>query len=311
MASSAESEFLQRLVAAADRAQVGAACRRLRAERRLAGQRPASSEAELAGAAYAYLRGISAHPAFLRWLDSYFGRRRETFRSARQKPAFIYYPGLDPMPWFESSQVPGLAGLRERVPSLRVELLEAVAAEKSFCPYVQVEAARDPMWRGLAGSSDWLATHLLRGGQWNTALMQRLPLTRAFLEQAPLAQCPPHAPECFISRLRPGVLLPPHYGLSNIKLTVHMAIELPPQGCSITVGGITRTWPLDDFLIFDDSFLHTAANRSQQDRTVLILDVWHPGLSPGERDAMAHAIAVLDEVRTAWGGVDEAAVAAG
>ncbi len=310
VASSAELDFLGRIEAAADRNEVHDACRRLRADRRAAGQAPARSEVQLAGAAYAYLRGISTHPAFQRWVESYFGRRTETFRSGQQKPAFLYYAALEPVPWFATSQVPDLAGVREGMPGLREELLGVVAAERNFSPYVQVEAARDPLWRGLAGSSDWLATHLLQGGRWNSALMQRLPRTRAFLDQVPLAQCPPHAPECFISRLRPGVELPPHYGLSNIKLTVHMAIELPTAGCSITVGGVTRTWTLDDFLIFDDSFLHTAANRSRQDRTVLIFDVWHPGLSADERDAVAHAIAVLDEMRSAWGGLDEGAIPA-
>ena len=104
----------------------------------------------------------------------------------------------------------------------------------------------------------------------------------------------------------PGVVLPPHHGVSNIKLTVHLPVELPGAGCSITVGGETRQWREDDFLIFDDAFLHSAENRTDQGpaaqpRTVLIFDVWHPRLHPAERQALAQAVQAIDAVMAVAG----------
>jgi hypothetical protein len=34
--------------------------------------------------------------------------------------------------------------------------------------------------------------------------------------------------------------------------------------------------------VFDDYLEHEAWNHTQQDRIVLIVDLWHPGLSPAE-----------------------------
>lgn len=300
LVTGAEDTFLERLAGAVDLAEVIDACEQLKQARRTPGGVDAKRQQALADALHAHLSKVSRHADFQRWLDSYFGRRIERFRSALQQPAFIYYPALAPVPWFDSAEVNGLSALRDSIAQLRGELLEAVGSQPGFSPYVESEASRDPRWRDLAGSQAWVAIHLLKGGVWNGEVVERLPATRAFLAQAPLAQCPPHAPECFLSRLRPGVVLPPHHGTSNVKLTVHMAVDLPPRGCTITVGGITKSWPLDDFLVFDDSFLHSASNRAERDRTVLIMDVWHPALSREECRALAHAIMVLDRVQSAW-----------
>jgi len=43
--------------------------------------------------------------------------------------------------------------------------------------------------------------------------------------------------------------------------------------------------------VFDDTIEHEACNPSDRLRIVLIFDVWHPGLSPVEREAVAAMIA--------------------
>ncbi len=245
---------------------------------------------------HAHLQSVSAHPAFRLWLDIYFGRRPGQFRSASQQPLFLYYPALPPQAWFPTTDLPALAPLQAAIGPVREELLGFLEGGEGFVPYVDAQARGDRQWGSLADSLEWSARHLLRRERWDEALMAGLPRTRAFLEEAPLAQYPPHAPECFVSRLKPGTELPPHHGLSNIKLTAHLPVDLP-DGCSITVAGETRQWVPDDFLVFDDSFLHSARNRGTRVRTVLIFDIWHPGLSEEERAALAHAIAVLDRVQ--------------
>lgn len=302
MLTAAEKDFLERIAFASGLDDVDEACGRLRADAGMVSPSTAERRLALAGALHFQLCRISRHPAFRRWADVFFGRRSEGFQSSLQQPGYIYYPSLKPKAWFASGEIPGLHAARERLDDVRAELLDLVRTQPGFLPYVENEAARDPRWRGLAGSDAWVAIHLIRGGVWNSDFETGLVETRAFLACIPLALCPPHAPECFISRLRPGIVLPPHFGLSNIKLTVHLALELPASGCSLTVGGETRTWMLDDFLIFDDSFLHTASNHAERDRTVLIFDIWHPDLSEEERRALAYAIVLIDRVRTAWEG---------
>ncbi|HEX5239179.1 MAG TPA: aspartyl/asparaginyl beta-hydroxylase domain-containing protein, partial [Sphingomicrobium sp.] len=43
--------------------------------------------------------------------------------------------------------------------------------------------------------------------------------------------------------------------------------------------------------VFDDTIEHEAANPTDELRVVLIFDVWHPDLTPAEREAVAALIA--------------------
>lgn len=248
----------------------------------------------LAAAMHHHLARRCTHPNYRRWLDSYFGIRREAYRSPLQQPNYIYYPSLAPTPWFGADEVPGLGELEPTMPGIAAELEALLGEGVPLAPYVGEEAAVDPRWTALAANTAWSSLHLVRGGRRDESRLDALPATRAFLAAAPLAECPPHAPECFVSRLVPGVRLPPHFGVSNIKLTVHLPISLPSSGCSITVAGIERTWRAGEFLVFDDSFEHSAQNLSEEPRTVLIFDVWHPGLVAEERTALAYAVRALD-----------------
>ncbi|MCW5580811.1 MAG: aspartyl/asparaginyl beta-hydroxylase domain-containing protein [Luteimonas sp.] len=248
-------------------------------------------------ALHRHLSRLATHPRYRRWLDVYFGYVPAGFRSPLQQPNFLYYPELPPLPWFEPASIESLARLRDAIARVRDEIA-GWCAGRAMRPYVGTEAAVDALWNGLAGQPDWSSIHLLgRNAEESASPLDELPETRAFLQAAPLADFPPHAPECFVSRLAPGVVLPEHFGLSNIKLTVHLPVDIPPQGCSITVGGQTRGWPDDDFLVFDDSFLHTAANRSDRPRSVLIFDIAHPMLDDDEARCLAHAIRAMDVVR--------------
>lgn len=256
---------------------------------------------QIAGSLHAHLMRVSDHPAFVHWLDCYFGFKQTRFQSPLQQPNYLYYPSLAPKAWFSTDEVPGLRELRGSIAGVRRELREHLGSSSGYAPYVSADAGQQAKWRGLAGQEAWSAIHLVRRNVWDDDRLSQLPATLTFLKAAPLAQCPPHAPECFVSRLRPGTVLPYHHGLSNIKLTAHLPVDLPPAGCTITVAGVSRTWSEDDFLVFDDSFLHSASNHAALSRTVLIFDVWHPALSNSERIGLAYSIRALDRVNSAIG----------
>jgi hypothetical protein len=299
----AERKFVEQVASAGDLAAIAAVCTTAGGLPRHVDDGSARERFrnELARALHTHLARVSDHPAFVHWLDTYFGVRRAEFRSRLQQPNFLYYPALPPTAWFDTGQVPELLPIRNRIGEVGDELRGFLASTQTFSPYVPAESRRDPRWSSLADNLAWSAMHLLRREAWNEPVLAGLPRTRSFLMDAPLAQYPPHAPECFISRLLPGVVLPPHFGLSNIKLTVHLPVDLPPEGCTITVANVTRSWSPDDFLVFDDSFLHSAANLAAASRTVLIFDTWHPGLSDVERTALAYSIQALDRVKSAVG----------
>lgn len=58
---------------------------------------------------------------------------------------------------------------------------------------------------------------------------------------------------------------------------------MPKEGCWIEVGGERRSWEEGKALILDTTFEHSTGNESDEDRFVLIIDFWHPGLTMEER----------------------------
>jgi aspartyl/asparaginyl beta-hydroxylase (cupin superfamily) len=74
----------------------------------------------------------------------------------------------------------------------------------------------------------------------------------------------------------------PHTGPTNMRLRCHLGINIPAGDCGLKVGGETRHWQEGRCLVFDDALRHESWNDTDQPRIVLIVDVWHPDLTPSE-----------------------------
>jgi aspartate beta-hydroxylase len=86
----------------------------------------------------------------------------------------------------------------------------------------------------------------------------------------------------YASRLSPGAHIRAHRGPTNIRMRCHLGIHVPDGDCAIRVGDQTQRWHAGRCLVFDDSFEHEAWNHTEDHRIVLIVDVWHPDLTPVE-----------------------------
>ena len=113
----------------------------------------------------------------------------------------------------------------------------------------------------------------------------RAPATMEVLSRLPQAQVPLRSPSALFSVLQPRTRIPPHTGVANFRLVVHLPLIVPP-GCGFRVGGETREWRIGEAWVFDDTIEHEAWNDSDQPRAILILDVWNPLLTEAERAAV-------------------------
>jgi len=215
-------------------------------------------------------------------------RRTKPFHST---PTNFHFPELVEREFHPRSLFPWLAEVEAATDRIATELHAVMNAERAeLVPYIQYEdhLALD-QWRALNKNSDWTAIHLLFGGERVGANARHCPQTLALLAELQQPQIPGASPNAMFSLLAPNTRIPPHVGVNNARLVCHLPLVVP-EGCWFRVGGETRLWKRGEAFVFDDTIEHEAMNPTDELRVVFIFDVWHPGLSEVERDAVAALI---------------------
>lgn len=81
-----------------------------------------------------------------------------------------------------------------------------------------------------------------------------------------------------VYRQEPKTHLRAHYGMTNARLQMHLALKIPGQS-TLRVGHENRSWEEGKVIIFDDSFDHEAWHEHETEaRYVLNVGFWHPDL---------------------------------
>jgi aspartate beta-hydroxylase len=222
-----------------------------------------------------------------RCLRIYFGKEPLPAAHPKQHCTFMTFPDIPSHAWFERSKFPWLAEIESHTCEIRTELMGVLQDEQGFRPFVEMPRDRpgSERWDKLNYSPDWNAFFFYRDGQRFTDNTRRCPVTAGLLEKLPLNRIAEHSPETFFSVLKAGVQIPPHTGVINTRLVVHLPLIIP-QECGLRVGDETRMWKEGECLVFDDTFEHEAWNHSDMTRVVLIFDIWNPYLTEIERQAM-------------------------
>jgi aspartate beta-hydroxylase len=183
-----------------------------------------------------------------------------------QRPR-TYFPGLTARPWHDPADFDFPPLIEASAASIREELLDLLAGE-TFVPYRP----------DLALQGEWTTYMLWSFGLPFRENLARCPRTAALLDSLPVAHT---AGLTYFSALGPGTRVAAHCGPTNTRLRCHLGI-IVPAGCAIRVGSTSRSWEEGRCIVFDDSFEHEVWNESDRHRYVLILDVWHPDLTPAE-----------------------------
>jgi hypothetical protein len=206
-----------------------------------------------------------------------------------QQPTSFYFPGLPQKPFYERGEFAWAAELESRTAVIQGELEALLRSQaEQFEPYVAADADRSGGTAPnahLAGDASWSAYHLLKGGEPVEGHAERFPETLAALELAPLPRVTGRAPMALFSLLKAGAHIRPHHGLFNFRLICHLPLIVPP-GCTLRVGNHERPWRTSELLIFDDSMEHEAWNRSDQQRIILLFEIWRPEIGEADRAAL-------------------------
>ncbi len=240
----------------------------------------------------------AASPALRHAIDLLYGRADIHL----QQPTMFYYPGLPQRAFYERAEFAWVAGFEAGAAAMRDEFLALLAGGEPFTPYIRRSEDRPASSSALLESADWGAAYLWQSGE-ATPLAGRVPHTMAALAAAPMPQIAARSPMALYSRLRPGTHIAPHHGLLNTRLICHLPLVAPP-GCGLRVGHETREWRAGELLIFDDSVEHEAWNRGNEDRTVLLFEIWRPEIGERDRAILAQLFEAIDRVDPARGSED-------
>ena len=232
-----------------------------------------------------------ADPAERKRIERFQANALRKTRAWHQEPTHFHFPGLAEHEFFARETFPFLAGLEAAAGDIRAEFEALIASEKGeLVPYVQDSDEVPGQMAALSSSRDWTAVHLIAYGERIETNARHCPRTLALFDRIGQPQIAGRSPNLMFSLLAPRTRIPPHHGVSNARLVLHLPLIVPPH-CGFRVGGETREWVPGEAFVFDDTIEHEAWNDSDQLRVVLIGDLWRPELTPVEREAVAAIVA--------------------
>lgn len=97
------------------------------------------------------------------------------------------------------------------------------------------------------------------------------------------------------SILEPKTHIKPHKGYSKIILRNHLPLIVPKGDCAIQVEKEIHQWKKGELMIFDDSYLHSAWNNTDEIRAVLMFDVAKPDCGYNANQICRYKIENIDD----------------
>jgi aspartate beta-hydroxylase len=197
-----------------------------------------------------------------------FYRYIESLAEAGGRSLGELYPDLPSQPWLDADDFPLAAYLESHWPTIRREILSLDPS--SF----HRESER------IQRSGDWDVAFFYERGRRRHDVCEACPVATRGIEGHGAVRT--MAGLAYASRMRAGTHIRAHRGPTNLRVRCHLGIQVPEGDCAIRVGDETRRWAQGRCLVFNDHFEHEAWNHTDEDRIVLIADLWHPGLSSTE-----------------------------
>jgi hypothetical protein len=206
------------------------------------------------------------------------------------KPTKWFFKSLRTIPFWKNEDIQNSDEVKQVCDELTKnwkEILQefensAKAKKLENHPDMQTEVNKEK-----GGQWDWRFFHGVGGP--NQEVMEQCPLTAKLLDTFPVNK--PFG-FVFFSQLKPGTQIYPHTGSTNLRLRVHLGLQVPSEQdgrfAHIKVAEENHPWLEHGCIAFDDSYIHSveykaANNKGDTLRTVLIVDLWQPDITKEER----------------------------
>lgn len=184
-----------------------------------------------------------------------------------------FFPGLKAEPWHDPELVPGASALSAAFDAISSDYSSLCRQRTLFVSYEDAEehavGGGSGARRGRQDDIDVFVTHLPDQRLRSLELCQGVKQVVAGTWFAGASM---------FSVLREKNFVGPHSDFINYIITLQLGIRTP-EGAGIRVGGEASWWTKGECIAFDASFVHEVWNDGPGERTVLIVDAWHPELT--------------------------------
>ena len=228
-------------------------------------------------------------------LAGYLRKWNATPPDPRQRPRFFYFPDLPDLPYHDPFLQPWANALHASFEVIRNDAVRVFAEDQKFQPFM-VSKGSSKTQEHIQGSGKepaWDAFFFYRHGERFNKNHDRCPETSAALESIELCRISDQAPEICFSVLGPGTQIMPHFGVSNVRLVMHLPLLIPGDCALNLIDAGEHHWQEGKLMMFDDTFQHEAWNRSDSPRIILLMDCWNPHLTAPEKTAVKHLIEMI------------------
>ncbi len=209
--------------------------------------------------AYVHLRG-RARLGFWRQLTDH-----STFMAPIN--CFLYmFSKAPPQPYLPLSQFPELQPLQDQWREIRAEG-ERLYADGS----IKASERYDDAGFNSFFKTGWKRFYLKWYDQAHPSAMELCPFTTALLQKMPSVKA------AMFAALPPGARLVRHRDPYAGSLRYHLGLVTPgSDDCYIDVDGQRYSWRDGEAVMFDETYLHYAENKTQVNRIILFCDVERP-----------------------------------
>ncbi|OWT61836.1 lipid A hydroxylase LpxO [Candidimonas nitroreducens] len=210
-------------------------------------------------AVYTHRRGKVRH-GFFRQLSDH-----STFMSPLN--CFVYaFSSVPSTPYLQPALFPDLDVLRGEWQTIRAEALALREASRIQAAQQYNDIGFNSFFR-----NGWRRFYLKWYDNPHPSAAQYCPRTLEILNRLPSVKA------AMFAQLPPGGKLGLHRDPYAGSLRYHLGLATPnDDGCAIFVDGEQYSWRDGQDVVFDETYLHYAANKTEQDRIILFCDIDRP-----------------------------------
>lgn len=213
----------------------------------------------VASAAYVHRRGRVRH-SFLRQLTDH-----STFFAPLNALVYLF-SAVPARPYLDPAEFPELRPLAERWREIRDEAVRLDAGDRIRAAAGYEDAGFNSFFR-----RGWRRFYLKWYGEPLPSAVERCPRTVALLESIPSVRA------AMFALLPAGGTLQEHRDPFAGSLRYHLGLVTPnSDACGILVDGVPYSWRDGEAVIFDETYVHQAANETGTARIILFCDVERP-----------------------------------